>query len=108
MIVLIFLREKPSERFAIALVGIGHVGKPIDVGQPVIATGANGTILRAQPTGHVAGFELLEFVSFRTGVQQNEVWNRAIELSQLLREHRTEHRSDKWLARLSTAVQKID
>lgn len=55
-----------------------------------------------------ACFELLELVSFGTGVEQNELRHGAIELPQLLGDDRTEDRANEGLAWLVAARQHID
>ena len=49
--------------------------------------GADGAVLSAEPPGHVAGFELADFVSFGPGVEEDEVGDRRVEVAALLGKH---------------------
>ena len=64
-------------------------------GMPYSPPKRTGPYSRPEPAGPVAGFELLELVSLRARVEQHEIGDRAVEVAELLRQHRAERRPDE-------------
>src|SRR5436853_2071274 len=103
MFVLELRRQDRAKGVARLVIIGGNIGGAGDVFDLVFAADTDGAVLRAQPTGPVARFELFELVSFRTWIEQDEIGDRAVELAKLLREHRAEGGPDEGRTRSRAA-----
>ena len=82
--------------------------KFVDVRNAKLSAGSHRRILCAKPSRPVSRLEPLELISFRTRVEENEVWNRAIQLSQLLGEHGAKSWTGKWRPGRVAPLKKIN
>src|SRR5262249_8529253 len=107
-LILVFSAEEFSQGFALLLVSFGKAREPLHILQFVIPADSHGRIFCPEPAGPVARFEFLELISLRTRVEQNEIRNRAVEMTELLRENGTERGPDKRWARSVTTNERVD
>ena len=107
-VVLILAADETPQCLALFVVGAGDVRQPFDVRQLVLAAQPNRAVLGTQPAGPVACLKTLELIPLRAGVEQNEIWDGAVELPQLLAKHRAQRGSHERWARLVSPVQQID
>src|SRR5260370_39090638 len=89
------LRQKTAQGFAGFVVCGGNVGGAGDVLDFVFAADTDRAVLRAEPASPIACFELFELVSLRTGVEQDEIRDRTVQLAPLLPERRAGSRAEE-------------
>src|SRR4051812_6150996 len=85
-LVLKFLREKSAQCIPRLVIFGGDVREPRHVLDFVFTAHAYRAVLRAQPASPIARLEFLELVALGTRIEQDEIRNRIVEMTKLLRE----------------------
>src|ERR1043165_9721123 len=107
-LVLEFLGEKAPERLAFLHVLRAEVRQPLRIWNFKLTTRAHWRVLSPQPASPIAGFEFLELIAFRAGIQKDKIRDGTIQLSELLGEDRAKRRPNERGPGLGSAAQKVD
>jgi len=107
-IVLVLFAEELAEGFAGLVIVFGDGVEFVGVGNLKFAADADGGVFGTKPSGPVACFEAFEFVSFGTGVEEDEVGNFGFELPELLGEDGADGWSGERRARGVAALKEVD